>query len=93
MNTDTPVEVAYGSACTERQGWDVISVVFSQGRAILNSFVIARDGFGTILRRTDGLLDRWEVVEDPDDLRKFRRCFDGRDKAAAGKGADLSFHS
>jgi hypothetical protein len=48
-----------------------------------NSCVIARDVSGKIIRKTDVLLDRWEVVSDQKDLQHLRRWFDERDRLAA----------
>ena len=69
-------------------GWDLIQVVDkredSQGvMRIANSFVIARDASGKIIRKTDIILDRWEVVEDADELRRSQYCFDERDRQYA----------
>jgi hypothetical protein len=42
---------------------------------------------GTILRRfADGniiLKNKWEEVTDEEDLRRYQKCFDDRDRAAA----------
>jgi hypothetical protein len=55
---------------------------------IANSFVIARDASGTIIRKTDIILDRWEVVNDEEALRACQQCFDSRDRLAAEEAAD-----
>jgi hypothetical protein len=52
-------------------------------KRIANSFVIARDISGTIIRKTDMILDRWEVVRDEEVLEGFRQCLENRDKLAA----------
>ncbi len=78
-----PITVTYKSGTHPTKGWDTTQVIYSQQGRILNSFVIARDAAGTIVRKTDIVLDRWEIVKDPDDLRGFQKCFDDRDKLAA----------
>jgi hypothetical protein len=60
----------------------MMQVIYSQEGRVLNSFTIARDAVGTIVRKTDIVLDRWEIVNDADDLRGFRKCFGDRDKLA-----------
>jgi|SRR5579864_1600156 len=77
-----PITVTYKSGTHPTQGWDVMQVIYSQQGRALNSFVIARDGVGTIVRKTDIVLDRWEIVNDADDLHGFQKCFDDRDKLA-----------
>ena len=54
-------------------------------KRIVNFFVIGRDAVGTIVRKTDIVLDRWEIINDPDDLRSFQKCFDDRDRLAIEK--------
>jgi hypothetical protein len=75
-------------------GWDVMQVVYKrEDRGVLriaNSFVIARDMSGTIIRKTDIILDRWEVVRDEDVLRGFHKCFDDRDRLAAERVASTA---
>jgi hypothetical protein len=66
--------------------WDVMQVIYqstdaSSKRRIESSFVIARAPDGTIRRRTDIVLERWEIITDADDLRFFQCVFDDRDKA------------
>lgn len=79
-------EVIYRSGTNDGlgAGWDVMQVIYrhdDDGQVrIRNSFVIARDPSGKIIRKTDILLDRWEVVDDEDMLRSFQRCFDERDR-------------
>ena len=77
-----PIIVTYKSGTHPTQGWDTMRVIYSQGGRVLNSFIIARDAAGTIVRKTDIVLDRWEIINNPDDLRDFRKCFDDRDKLA-----------
>jgi len=68
-------------------GWDVMEVVYLQAKQVVGSFVIARHPDGTILRRfADGtiiLKNKWEEVTDEEDLRRYQKCFDDRDRAAA----------
>jgi len=91
MTTETKSEVIYLSGENEAlgAGWDVMQVVFKRedggNMRIANSAMIARDASGKIIRKTDILLDRWEVVNDEELLREFERCFDERDRLAAEK--------
>jgi len=90
------INVTYKSGTHPTQGWDVMQVIYSQGGRAINSFVIARDAAGTVLRKTDIVFDRWEIVNDADDLRGFKKCFDDRDKLAAemcGCGHTFSVHT
>jgi hypothetical protein len=70
-------------------GWDAMQVIYSREDGgvirIANSFTIARDASGAIMRKTESLPERWEVVKDPDEYRGFEACFDARDKLAAKK--------
>lgn len=84
-----PITVTYRSGTHPTQGWDTIQVIYSQDSRILNHFLLARDGAGTILRKTDVLLERWEIVTDVDDLRGFRKCFDERDRLALDQSNGL----
>lgn len=70
-------------------GWDVMQVLCHRSDGERNSFMIARDADGTIIRKTDIMLDRWEVVNDEKDLRDFRHCFDERDRLAAEAAANM----
>jgi hypothetical protein len=83
--------VAYKSGTSEAlgAGWDVMHVVYSQDGRVINSFLIARDAGGNIIRKTDLVLERWEVVSDEEDLRGFRHCFEERDRLAAEKAANM----
>jgi hypothetical protein len=85
MNTT----VIYKSGTHPKQGWDVMQVIYQREelgvRQTVNSFVIARDVAGNIVRKTDIVLDRWEIISDPDDLRDFQKCFDDRDRLAIEK--------
>jgi len=47
--------------------------------------MLARTFAGDILRKTDLVLDHWEKITDPEDLRAFQSCFDARDKLALEK--------
>jgi hypothetical protein len=80
MNTT----VIYKSGTHPTQGWDVMQVIYQQeengAKRIVGSFVIARDAVGTIVRKTDIVLDRWEIINDADDLCCFQKCFDDRDR-------------
>ena len=91
MTTETKSEVIYLSGESEAlgAGWDVMQVVFKRedggNMRVANSAMIARDASGKIIRKTDILLDRWEVVSDEELLREFERRFDERDRLAAEK--------
>lgn len=77
-------EVIYRSGIHPTEGWDVLQVILKNGSGrIENSFVISRDAEGTIRRKTDVLFDWWEVVNDENDVRGFRHCFDERNKLRA----------
>jgi hypothetical protein len=86
---DPNITVTYLSGTNEKlgPGWDVMQVVYHREehgvKRIANSFVSARDMGGTIIRKTDIILDRWEVVRDEEFLQAFQKCFDNRDKLAA----------
>lgn len=81
--------VTYRSGTNEAlgPGWDVMQVVYHKEDGgvmrIANSFVVARDATGKIIRKTDVLLDRWEAVNEKDLLRGIQHCFDERDRLAA----------
>ncbi len=66
-----------------------MQVRFSHSEGERNSLMIARDPAGTIIRKTDMVLDRWEVVTDEGDLRDFRHCFDERERLAAEASANM----
>lgn len=66
-----------------------MQVVYRREDGERNSFVIARDGGGKIMRKTDLILERWEVVSDEETLRGFQHCFDERDRLAAEKAANM----
>ena len=61
-----------------------MQVVYLRGEQVVESFVIARYPDGTILRRfADGSIirtNKWEEVTDDEDLRRYRKCFDDRDR-------------
>ncbi|SRR5229473_4758078 len=70
-------------------GWDVMRVVYRREDGEQNSFVIARDAGEKIIRKTDLILDRWEVVSDEEALRQCQHCFDERDRLAAEKAVNI----
>ena len=91
-----PITTNYKSFVHPTQGWDAMQVIYSQEGRILNHFVIARDAAGTIVRKTDVFLERWEIITDADDLRGFQKCFDERDRLAVEQcncGHSLSSHN
>jgi len=73
--------------------WDVMQVLYeskdanSRAGFQRGSFVIARTPDGTILRRTDVLLERWEIITNKDDLRFFQSQFETRDNLALERAA------
>jgi hypothetical protein len=77
------ITVDYESGIHPTKGWDTMQVIYAQKGRILNHFAIARDAAGTILRKVGPLLEEWEIVNDTEDLRDFKKCFDDRDKLAA----------
>ena len=68
-------------------GWDVMQVLYRREddgqMRLANSFAIARDGSGKIIRKIDSFPEQWEVVNDEEMLRGFQHCFDERDRLAA----------
>jgi len=78
-----PTKVNFKSGTHPIKGWETVQIIYSQDGRILNGFEIARDAAGTILRKTDTVLDHWEIISDANDLRGFRECFNARDKLAA----------
>jgi hypothetical protein len=83
--------VTYRSGTNEAlgAGWDAMQVLFSRSDGERNSFMIARDTGGKIIRKTDIMLDRWEIVTDEEDLQDFRHCFEERDRLAAEAAANM----
>lgn len=83
--------IVYQSGIHPTEGWDQMQVIGKyEGGQIANSYVLARSADGTIRRKTDIVLDWWEVVTDEDDLRTFRSHYADRDRLAAedaGKAA------
>ena len=77
-----PITVTYKSGRHRTQGWDTMQVIYSQSGRTVRHFVIARDSAGTIVRRTDIVLDRWEIINDADELQEYQQCFDERDRLA-----------
>src|SRR5258708_26678536 len=78
-----PITVTYKSGTHPTKGWDMMQVIYSKEGCALNCVVIARDAVGTIVRKTDLVLDRWEIISDATDLRSFQKCFDDRDRLAS----------
>jgi hypothetical protein len=100
MSTSDPnITVTYSSGTNEKLGlgWDVMHVVYHREehgvKRMANSFLIARDMGGTIIRKTDIILDQWEVVRDEETLRAFQQCFENRDKLAAERAASATASS
>jgi hypothetical protein len=54
-----------------------------------NSFVLVHNRDGKIIRRTDLVLDRWEVVTDEEALRGFRRRFYERDRLTTERAVNM----
>jgi hypothetical protein len=83
--------VTYTSGTSEAlgAGWDVMRVLYRREDGEQNSFLIARDASGNIIRKTDLILERWEVVNEEDFLRECRNCYDERDRLAAEKAANM----
>jgi hypothetical protein len=96
MSKQHPITVTYKSGIHPTRGWDAMQVIYSQEGRILNHFLIARDTAGTIARKTDIVLERWEIITDAGDLRDFQKCFDDRDRLALEQcecGHSFSFHN
>src|SRR5258708_2677915 len=93
MTQEPKTDLIYRSGTNEAlgAGWDVMQVVYrredSGHMRIADSFVIARDAGGKIIRKTDILLDRWEVVSDEETLRAYQHQFDERDRLAGEEAA------
>ncbi|HXM05317.1 MAG TPA: hypothetical protein VN939_22075 [Chthoniobacterales bacterium] len=66
-------------------GWEVINVVAHLSDGEQNSFMVARDGGGNIIEKTDVILERWEALNDEEGLQCFRRCFAESDRLANEK--------
>jgi hypothetical protein len=83
--------VTYTSGTSEAlgAGWDVMRVLYRREDGEQNSFLVARDASGNIIRKTDLILERWEVVNEEDFLRECRNCYDERDRLAAEKAANM----
>lgn len=73
-------DVVYKSGTHPTQGWDVMQVICKSEGNIVNSFVVALAVDGTILRKTDIVLDWWETITDENDQRFLRSLFNDRDK-------------
>lgn len=62
--------------------WDLLHAIYKDEHgSIVNSLLLARTPEGTILRKTDLMLDWWEEPTEEKDLRFFESVFDERDKA------------
>lgn len=89
MEEPITTNVVYRSLIHPNQSWDVIQVIYQYEDATSGtkrtgeSFIIARDGNGVILRKTDILLDRWEIINENDFLQFCQSHFDARDRLAA----------
>jgi hypothetical protein len=96
MAQEPKSEVSYLSGTNDAlgAGWDVMQVVHKREDGghmrIAGSFLIARDASGKIIRKTDIMLDRWEVVNDEEMLRVCRQAFDDRDRLAAERAANVN---
>lgn len=90
--TELKTTVTYTSGTHDAlgTGWDVLHIHARRDDGERNSFVIARDVMGKIIRKTDLILDRWEVVTDQDSLRDLRHCFEERDRLLAEKKMEAS---
>jgi hypothetical protein len=90
----TTVIYRSGKADALGEGWDVLYFVYKQAQSgalrIANSFMIARDASGKIMRKTDSDPERWVVVKDPEDVLRFQCCFDDRDRLVAEQAAKVS---
>lgn len=97
MQPQEPDSVIYRSAVAPSlgAGWDVLSVIYARkdGGQMrpTNSFVIARDSSGRIIRSTDPARNRWEVVNDEGTLHEFRHCFDERDRLMREKPEAIQY--
>jgi hypothetical protein len=87
--TEPKSDVIYrsGTSVGLGAGWDVMQVLYrvedgGQMR-LANSFAIARDSSGKIIRKIDSYPEQWEVIDDAEELRGFRECFDERDRLQA----------
>ena len=75
-------------------GWDVMHVIYSyedHGLRTANSFVIARDANGSVIRKIDSVPEQWEVVHDEETLRGYRERFDNRDSGGSTTSQKLRF--
>jgi len=84
--------VIYQSGTSDSLGvsWDVMHVIYKREGITINSFVTARNGLGTIMRKTDLVLERWEIIKDEETLHAFQGCFDSRDNLKAEKAASAA---
>ncbi len=80
------VTIIYQSGKHPTENWDVMQVVGKyENGTVANSYVLARDAAGTIRRKTDIVLERWEIMTDSEDLRICRKHFEDRDALAANE--------
>jgi hypothetical protein len=74
------------SGCLGPQ-WDTIQVILQRedhgAMRTAASILLARNGSGVIIRKTDFLLDGWEQVTDEDALRACHEFFENRDRLMA----------
>lgn len=86
MSEPITTTVVYRCLTHPTQSWGVIQVIYQYENLAAGtkrtgeSFIIARDGDGAILRKTDIILDRWEIINDDDLLTFFQSHFDTRDR-------------
>jgi hypothetical protein len=83
-----PTSVIYRSGAHPTENWEVMQVIYQHedatgAKRFGNSLVIARAADGAVLRKTDIVLERWEIVTNEEDLRFFKWHFDERDRLAA----------
>lgn len=80
--------IIYQSGRHPTENWDVLHVIGKyENGTIGNSYLLARYAAGNIFRRTDIVLERWEMMTDEEDLRICRKHFDDRDRLSAANKA------
>jgi hypothetical protein len=92
----SPTTVTYLSGTSHGlgPGWDVMHVIYGyedHGLRTANSFVIARDANGSVIRKIDSVPEQWEVVHDEETLRGYRERFDNRDSGGSTTSQKLRF--
>ena len=86
MSKTTNTTITYKSGPHPTEQWEWLQVIYQHeepatgAKQTGDSFVIARAPDGSILRKTDIVLERWELITDEDDLRFFRSHFRDNDK-------------